>query len=132
MRERQDDDGDVGMEEEVANEEIMIAIHRYATVVFQRLIADGHIVNQTARLADFGHDVVAGINTKCAGDAFHLLPIPNVDPHRADGHTGHTIDAVALRLFGLYSFFQFLGLAVLEESDNRALRVESCGKGPEA
>ena len=59
------------------------------------LVREGQIVDQPARLADPRHDIVAGVNTERAGDAFHLLSVADVDPRRADVDAGHTIDAIA-------------------------------------
>ena len=61
-----------------------------------RLVRQGHVVDQAARLADTVHHIVAGVDAQRAGDAFHLLPVADVDAHRAHVYAGHAVDAVAL------------------------------------
>src|SRR5690606_10033991 len=67
------------------------------TGTLARLVLEGDIADQAARLADLVHHLVAGVDAQAAGDAFHLLAITDVDPHRAHVETGHTVDAIALR-----------------------------------
>ncbi|OIQ73847.1 hypothetical protein GALL_445090 [mine drainage metagenome] len=69
----------------------------------QRLVSQRHIGDQSARLADLVHHLVAGINAQPAGDAGQLLPVANINPHRADVRAGHAVDAIAQLLcpFGL-------------------------------
>src|SRR3990167_4371096 len=70
-----------------------------------RLLAPGilqrGIVDQTARPADFGHHLVAGIDAQCAGDAADLLPFADIDPRRAHRDALLAIDAIAeqVRIF---------------------------------
>lgn len=55
------------------------------------------IADQAAGLADLVHHVVTGVDAQSTGDAGHLLPVADNDPHRADVHAGHAVDTIALR-----------------------------------
>ena len=61
----------------------------------QRFIAERDVIDQTARLADLGHDIIARIDTQRTGDAFHLLAIADVDTHRANIDAGVAVNAIA-------------------------------------
>src|SRR6185437_5550932 len=56
--------------------------------------------NEPAFLADLVHHAVTGVDAERAGDAFELLAVANVDAHRADGHAGVAVHAIAYRLAG--------------------------------
>jgi hypothetical protein len=70
-------------------------IERGALPARSRLVGQGDVVDEAARLADLGHDVVAGVDAERAGDAFQLLAVADVDAHRADVDAGVAVDAVA-------------------------------------
>ena len=53
------------------------------------------IGDQATRLADLVHHPVAGIDAERAGDAFQLLPVPDVDAHGTDRDASVAIDAIA-------------------------------------
>ena len=65
------------------------------------LVGQRHIVDQTARLANLLHDVIASVDAERAGNAFQLLAVANINPDRADIDAGIAIDAVAKRRLAL-------------------------------
>ena len=69
---------------------------RRGTSAFSGFVLQRHIVDQPARFADLVHHIVAGVDAPRTGDAFQLLPVADVDAHRADVHAGHAVDAIAL------------------------------------
>src|SRR5690606_32975809 len=57
----------------------------------------GTIADQIERLADTGHDGVAGVHALAAGDALELQAFADVDARRTRHHTSIAADAVARR-----------------------------------
>ncbi len=54
----------------------------------------GVVADESLRAFHFPHDVVARINASRATDAFHLQPVADVDPGRADLNTACAVDAI--------------------------------------
>jgi hypothetical protein len=69
------------------------------------------ISDQTSGFVNLVHDVIAGINTLSARDAFHLQSIANVDTGRTGTNAGQTINTVTLCLekSSLFIGHNFLG-----------------------
>ena len=63
--------------------------------LFNLCIVQCAIIDQSARLADLRHDIVAGVDTQCAGDAADLRPFANIDTCRANSDTLVAVDTVA-------------------------------------
>ncbi len=61
----------------------------------RRAIVERQIIYQSARATDPGHDLVAGVDAKGAGDALHLLALADIYAHGADGDAGIAVDTVA-------------------------------------
>src|SRR5690606_9144973 len=58
-------------------------------------VVERHVVDQSARPTDIGHDAIAGIDAQRAGDAADLRTFANVYPRGANRDALQAVDAVA-------------------------------------
>ncbi|MNE42293.1 hypothetical protein D3C80_1364110 [compost metagenome] len=70
------------------------------------IFAQCGIGDQPTRLAYLVHHTIAGVDAQRTGNAFKLLPVPDVDAHGTDGNAGIAVHAISHRFPGSNQLFR--------------------------